>query len=64
MVKLPYREAVGALILTVTTTQPDIACTVRAMARVWNHWTGALLNGGGVGHTLPASHQRVGDHVR
>ena len=27
-------------------------------------WTGALLNDGDVGHTLPASHERVGVHVR
>ena len=32
--------------------------------QVLEPWTGALLNNGDVGHTLPASHERVGDHVR
>ena len=27
-------------------------------------WTGALRKDGVVGHTLPASHEQVGDHVR
>ena len=30
--KFPYREAVGALMWTVTMTRPDIACAVRAVA--------------------------------
>ena len=33
MRKLPYREAVGALMWTATMTRPDIACAVRAVAR-------------------------------
>ena len=33
MRKLPYREAVGALIWTATMMRPDIACAVRAVAR-------------------------------
>ena len=33
MIKFPYREAVGALMWTATMTRPDIACTVRAVAR-------------------------------
>ena len=33
MGKFPYREAVGALMWTATMTRPDIACTVRAVAR-------------------------------
>ena len=33
MKKFPYREAVGALMWTATMTRPDIACTVRAVAR-------------------------------
>ena len=33
MRKFPYREAVGALMWTVTMTRPDIACAVRAVAR-------------------------------
>ena len=33
MRNLPYREAVGALMWTVTMTRPDIACAVRAVAR-------------------------------
>ena len=32
--------------------------------KVLELWTGALLKLGDVGHTLPASHERVGDHVR
>ena len=32
--------------------------------QVLEPWTGALLKEGNVGHTLPASHERVGDHVR
>ena len=31
--KFPYREAVGALMWTVTMTRPDIACAVRAVPR-------------------------------
>ena len=31
--KLPYREALGALMWTTTMTRPDIACAVRAVAR-------------------------------
>ena len=31
--KLPYREAVGALMWTATMTRPDIACAVRAVSR-------------------------------
>ena len=31
--KFPYREAVGALMWTATMTRPNIACTVRAVAR-------------------------------
>ena len=33
MRKFPYREALGALMWTATTTRPDIACAVRAVAR-------------------------------
>ena len=33
MRKFPYREAVGALMWTVTMTRPNIACAVRAVAR-------------------------------
>ena len=33
MRKFPYREAVGALMWTVTMTRPDIACAVRAVAK-------------------------------
>ena len=33
MRKFPYREAMGALMWTATMTRPDIACTVRAVAR-------------------------------
>ena len=33
MLKFPYREALGALVWTVTMTRPDIACVVRAVAR-------------------------------
>ena len=33
MRKLPYREAVGALMWTATMTRPDIACAVRAVAK-------------------------------
>ena len=33
MRKFPYRDAVGALMWTVTMTRPDIACAVRAVAR-------------------------------
>ena len=32
--------------------------------QVLQPWTGALLKDGDVGHTLPASHKRVGDHIR
>ena len=32
--------------------------------QVLEPWTGAILKNGDVGHTLPASHERVGDHVR
>ena len=64
MLKFPYREAVGALMWTATMTRLDIACAVHAMARFWKPWTGALLKEGDVGHTLPASHERVGDNVR
>ena len=32
--------------------------------QVLEPWTGALLKDGDVGHILPASHERVGDHVR
>ena len=34
MRKFPYREAVGALMWTATMTRPDIACAVRAVARL------------------------------
>ena len=34
MRKFPYREAVGALMWTATMTLPDIACAVRAVARL------------------------------
>ena len=37
MLKLPYREAVRALMWTATMTRPDIACAVLAMTRFWNH---------------------------
>ena len=33
MLNLPYREAVGALVWTATTTRSDMACVVRAVAR-------------------------------
>ena len=33
MIKLPYREAVRALMWTATMTRPDVACAVRAVAR-------------------------------
>ena len=33
MREFPYREAMGALMWTATMTRPDIACTVRAVAR-------------------------------
>ena len=61
MLKLPYREAVGVLIWTVTMTRP-----VRGtrFGQVLEPWTGALLKDGDLGHTLPASHERVRDHVR
>ena len=36
MLKLPYREAFGALMWTATMTRPDIACAVRAVAKFWN----------------------------
>ena len=61
MSKFPYREALGALMWTATMTRPDIAYAVRAVARFW---TGAILKDGDVGHTLPAPHERVRDHVR
>ena len=32
--------------------------------QVMEPWTGALLKYGDVGHILPASHERVGNHVR
>ena len=32
--------------------------------QVLEPWTGVLLKDGDVGHTLPTSHKRVGDHVR
>ena len=35
MLKFPYREAVGALMWTATSTRSDIACAVRAVARLW-----------------------------
>ena len=28
------------------------------------HWTGTLQKGGDVGHAIPATHERVGGHVR
>ena len=41
-------------------------CCVRGThyGQILEPWTGALLNDGDVGHTLPASHERVGVHVR
>ena len=64
MLKFPYREAVGALMWTATMAWPEIACAVRAVARFWKQpCTGALLKDRDVGHILPASHERVGDHV-
>ena len=63
--KFPYREAVGALMWMVTMAQPDIACEVRAVARIWkNSGLVHYAKDGDVGHTLPASQKRVGDHVR
>ena len=52
------------LLWTATMTRSGITCAVRAVARFWRPWTGALLKDGDVAHTLPASHQRVEDHVR
>ena len=48
--KSPYREAVGAVMWTASMKRPDIGCAVRAVARFWVPWTGALLNDGDVGH--------------
>ena len=48
MLKLPYREAVGALMWTATMIRPDSACAVRAVARFWKPWSGALLKYGDV----------------
>ena len=64
MLKFPYREAVEALMWTGMMTRPDIAFAVRAVVRFWKPWTGVLLKYGDVGPTLPASYERVGDHVR
>ena len=64
MLKFPYREVVEALMWTGTMPRPDIACAVRGGARLWKPSTGALLKDGDVGYTLPASHGRMGDHVR
>ena len=58
-----YREVVGVLMWTATMTRLDIAFAVRAVARFWKPWTAVLLNDGDAGHTLPDSHERVGDHV-
>ena len=32
--------------------------------QVLEPWTGAILKDGDVGYTLPASHERMGDHIR
>ena len=64
MLKFSYRKAVVALMLAATITRQDIACAVRAMTRFWKPWPGTFLKYGDVGHTLPASDERVGDHVR
>ena len=36
MLKLSYREALGALMWTAAMTRLDIACGVRAVAGFWN----------------------------
>ena len=63
MLKLLCQKAVGALMWTTTMTQPDIACAACAVARFWKK-PGLVQKDSGVGYTLPASHARVGDHVR
>ena len=63
MLKFPYREAVGALVLTATMTLPDSGRGTRC-GQVLEPLTGALLKDGDVGHTFPASYERVGDQVR
>ena len=60
MLKFPYWEAVVVLMSTATMTLLDIVYAERAVARFWKPWTGALLKDDDVGHTLPASHERVG----
>ena len=64
ILKFPYREAVGALMWTDRMTRLDIACAVCTTDRLWNPGFGALLQYDDVGHTLPASHERVGYHIR
>ena len=63
MLKFPYQEAVETLMWMGTMTRPDIACTVRAVARFCKPWTDALFKDGDVGYTQPASHERVADDV-
>ena len=63
MLKFPYREAVGAFIWTATMTRPEIACAVRA-GQVLETLDWRIIKDGDVGHILPASHERVGDHVQ
>ena len=64
ILKFSYREAVGMLMWTATMTRSDIANAVRAVPRFCKPWIGVLPKDGDVGHTLPASHERVEDHVR
>ena len=57
MLKFLYHKTVRTLMWTATMTRSDSACAVRGVA------SGALLKDGDEGYTLPASHERVGDHV-
>ena len=64
VLKFTYGEALGVLMGTATMTRPDIACVVRAVARFWKPWTGELLEDNDVGHTLPASHELLGNRIQ
>ena len=56
VLKFPYQEAVWALMWTAT-------MTCLGIDQVLEPWIGALLKVCDVGHILPASHERVENHV-
>ena len=63
MLKLPYPGSCGGAHVDDNDDTAGHCVRGTRCGQVLEPWTGALLKDGDVGHTIPASHERVGDHV-